>query len=182
MEITNKIRHWWIPVLLGVLLFASAIYISAQPIESFIGLTLLFGWIIAFNGISNIVFSIRNKNIFEGWIWHLSIGIFEIILGTILIFKPNLSAESLILFTGFWLMFSAISKVGFSLILKKINVPNWWLSLITGILLLVFSVLIIINPYFAIISIIYLICIPIALLGFLAILLGFQIKNLNLTF
>ncbi len=179
MELVNKIRHWWIPVLLGALLVVSSFYIAAQPVEAFIGLTLLFGWLIIFNGISNIVFALRNRNFFEGWQWNLMFGIFETVLGIILIFQPHLSAESLMLFTGFWLMFSAISRISFSWVLKKMSVQDWWLSLISGIIMLIFSVLIIINPVFAVISIVYLISIPIAILGFLAILFGFQIRKLN---
>ncbi len=179
MELINKIKHWWIPVLLGALLVVSSFYIASQPVEAFISLTLLFGWLIAFNGISNIIFAIRNRNFFDAWHWNLMFGIFETVLGIILILQPHLSAESLMLFTGFWLMFSAISRISFSWVLKNMSIQDWWLSLISGIIMLIFSVLIIINPVFAVISIVYLVSIPIAILGFLAILFGFQIRKLN---
>jgi len=182
MELTNKIKHWWMPVVLGTLLAISAFYIASQPVGAFIGLALLFGWLILFNGVSNITFAIRNKNHFEGWLWHLMIGIFEIVLGFILVFEPKLSAESLMLFTGFWLMFSAISRISFSWVLKKMEVKDWWISLVSGIIMLIFSILVIINPVFAIISIVYLVSIPIAILGFMLILFGFQIKKINNNF
>lgn len=179
MELTNQIRHWWIPVLIGAVLVVSSFYIASQPVEAFISLTLLFGWLISFNGISNIIFAIRNRIFFEAWHWNLMFGIFEIILGIILILRPHLSAESLILFAGFWLMFSAISRISFSWALKNMDIRYWWLSLVSGIIMLVFSIFVLINPYFAIISIVYLISIPIAILGFLAILFGFQIRTFN---
>ena len=179
MDLTNKIKHWWIPVLLGTLLVISSFYIASQPVESFIGLALVFGWLIIFNGVSNITFAVRNRNYFEGWLWNLMIGIFETILGLILIFEPKLSAETLMLFTGFWLMFSAISRISFSWVLKKMDVSDWWVSLVSGIMMLVFSILVILNPVFAIMSIVYLVSIPIAILGFMVIFFGFQIKKLN---
>ncbi len=175
----NRIRHWWLPVLLGILLVVSSFYIASQPVEAFVGLTLLFGWLITFNGVSNIIFALRNKEYFEAWQWNLMIGIFEFVLGLILIFEPGLSAQTLVLFTGFWLMFSAISRIAFSWVLKKIELKDWWVSLISGIIMLIFSVLLIINPVFAIISIVYLVSIPVAILGFILILFGFQLKKIS---
>jgi len=182
MELTYKIKHWWIPVLLGALLVTSSFYIASQPVATFITLTLFFGWLIAFNGVSNIVFAVRNRNFFDDWKLNLMFAILETILGIVLILQPHLSAETLMFFTGFWLMFSAISKITFSWMLKKMAIKEWWLILIFGVIMLIFSVLIIINPVFAIASIVYLISIPMGILGVVAILFGFQIRKFNINY
>ncbi|WP_456424590.1 HdeD family acid-resistance protein [Lutibacter sp.] len=179
MELTNKIKHWWIPVLLGALLVTGSFYIASQPVATFITLTLFFGWLIAFNGVSNIVFAVRNRNFFNDWKLNLMFAILETVLGVVLILQPHLSAETLMFFTGFWLMFNAISKIIFSWMLKKMTIKEWWLILISGVIMLIFSILIIINPVFAIASIVYLVSIPMGILGIIAILFGFQIRKFN---
>ncbi len=109
----------------------------------------------------------------------MMIGIIELILGLVLLLQPQLSAQSLILFTGFWMMFTAVSRISFSFVLKKLNVTNWWLTLISGVITVLFSVLILINPVFAIFGIVYLVSIPIGISGIMAILFGMQMRKLN---
>ena len=175
----EKVNHWWIPVIMGTLLLVATFYFVMQPVKTFLGLTILFGWLILVNGAFNFVFSLRNKKFFDGWLWYMMIGIIELILGLVLLLQPQLSAQSLILFAGFWMMFTAVSRISFSFVLKKLKVTNWWLTLVSGIITVLFSVLILVNPVFAIFGIVYLISIPIGVSGIMAILIGLQMRKLN---
>ncbi len=177
--IKNKINQWWLPALTGLALIALSIFFISQPVKVFLGLTVLFGWLIFTRGGINIVFAVRNRKIIDNWIWQLMIGIFEILAGIALLFQPKLSAESLILFAGFWMMFSAISEINFAFILKKSQITNWWISLISGILTLIFSFFMITNPVFGVLSIVYLTSFAIFTAGSSALILGIQFKKFN---
>lgn len=179
MELENKINKWWIPVLIGVSLSAIALFLMSQPVGTFLGLTIVFGWLIFMSGVFNMVFAIQNKKVFDGWVWYLMIGIFEIILGIALLLQPQLSAESLIIFTGFWLLFSAASQISFSLVLKKMEVTTWWVNLLAAIFTMFFAFLIIINPLVGMFSVVYLVTIPLFISGLIAIYFGIQMKKLN---
>ncbi len=179
MELENKVNKWWLPVLIGISLSAIALFLMSQPIGTFLGLTLVFGWLIFISGIFNLIFSIQNRHFFDGWVWYLMIGIFEIILGVALLLQPQLSAESLIIFTGFWLLFSAVSQISFSLVLKKMEITTWWVNLLAAIFTMFFAFLIIINPIVGMFSVVYLVTIPIFVSGLIAIYFGIQLKKFN---
>jgi uncharacterized membrane protein HdeD (DUF308 family) len=175
---TTVINKWWIPVLVGIILIVGATYIMMQPVAAFVGLALLFGWLILLSGVLNIIFSIQNKKFFDDWIWYLLLGIFETILGVALLLQPGLSAESLILFTAFWLVFTAVNRVTNAFVLKRIDIPMWWLPLLSGVLIFIFSFLLLINPIFAVISIVYLTAIPILISGIMMVYFGIELKKL----
>ncbi len=175
----EKIKYWLVPVIIGILLSITAIYLTMQPVKAFAGLSILFGWLIFINGGLNLSFAIRNRKVFKSWIWYLINGIIEMIIGAVLLFQPEISAQALIIFTGFWMMFSSVSRIRFAFILKKEKISNWIITLISGILAFIFSILIIFNPFFAIFSIVYLTAVPMLIIGILLIWFGIQIKKLN---
>ncbi len=175
----EQINQWWLPVVVGVLLTFTSIFLITQPVGAFLGLTILFGWLIFTSGGFNFAFAIRNRKTYSFWVWDLMIGIFEMVIGAALLFQPELSAESLILFTGFWLTFSGVARISGSFMLKKLGVSNWWVNLLSGILTLIFSFLIIINPIFGMFSVVYLVAIPMFISGIIGIVFGIQLKKLN---
>jgi len=179
MELKSKINNWWMPVIVGLGLIGMSIFFMSQPVGTFLGLTVVFGWFIFMTGAFNLAFAINNRHFTNGWIWYLMMGVFEILIGIALLFQPKLSAESLILFTGFWMMFSAFSKINLAFLLKKMEVSSWWINIVVAILTLFLAFLIIINPLFGMLSIVYMISIPILFLGVIAITFGIQMKQLN---
>ena len=174
----SKINQWWILVIMGLLLTATGIFLMTKPVGTFLGLTIMFGWLIFSVGGLNVVFAIQNKSYFKDWIWYLLLGIIEMVIGVALLFQPDLSASSLIIFTGMWMMFTAISRINGAIVLKKLGDPYWGAYLILGILTFLFSFLIIINPIFAMFAIVYSVAIPIILAGITIMYFGFQIKKL----
>ncbi|MAU25975.1 MAG: hypothetical protein CMH48_10335 [Muricauda sp.] len=175
----TMVNKWWIPVLLGVVLFAASIFLVTRPTEAFLGLALVFGWFILFSGIMNIIFSVQNRKVFDDWIWYLLLGIIEVALGTALLLQPHMSVNALILFTGFWMVFLAVSRISSAFLLKKMKISMWWLPLVSGILIFIFSFLILVNPLIAVFSIIYLTAIPLMIYGAMAIYFGFNLRNYN---
>ncbi len=175
----NPIKKWWLPVLVGAFLIGGGFYMMTQPLAAFMGFALLFGAMIFSAGVLNAAFAIMNRKQFDHWIWYLMIGVFEIIIGVALLLQPDISQQSLILFTGFWLLFAAVSRMSFAFVLKKMNLKQWWVYLITAIAIALFAFLIIINPVFGILGVVYLITIPIVLTGIIAVYLGLQLRKLN---
>ena len=176
----SKINQWWILVIMGLLLTATGAFLIAKPVVSFLGLAVMFGWIIFTVGGLNVVFALRNKSFFKDWIWYLLFGLIEMLIGVALLFQPGLSASSLIIFAGMWMMFTAISRISGAFVLKKLGDSFWLGYLILGILTFLFSFLIIINPVFAMFAIVYSVAIPIILSGITIMYFGFQLKKLNI--
>ncbi len=178
-KLNGSVKEWWMPVLIGTGLIALAIFMIFKPITAFIGLAVLFGWFIFLSGGINFVFAVRSRKYFTGWIWNMVFGLIEMAVGAALLFQPELSAQALILYLGFWLIFVAVSRIGFSFVMKDMGIKNWWWTLIAAILMLVFAFMIIINPLIGMFSAVYFVGIPILVTGILAVMFGLELKKLN---
>lgn len=108
----RAVRYWWLLLIIGIALFVVGILVFVYPTQSYLGMSLLFGWLMLISGILEVVLSSVNKHFITGRGWMLAGGIIEIVLGIILIFNVALSAATLPIFLGFWLMLRAFGAIG----------------------------------------------------------------------
>ncbi len=175
----NKIKNWWIPFLIGILMVViSAVFIS-NPVETFVGLSILFAFSIFMSGGGYMVFALRSRKVLDSWGWYLFIGILEMFLGAALLFQPHISMQAFVLFIGFWVTFKAIHAIHYSFIMKNMGIGSWWLQLILGIITGIFGFLIMINPVIGIFSAVYFTAIPMMVIGIAAMILGWKLKQLE---
>ena len=104
-------RYWWAMLILGVAIFVVGILIFTYPGESYIGMAALFAVLMLVSGIIEVVIAFTEKYM-VGRGWAAVLGVLEIILGIILIFNVALSAATLPIFLGFWLMLRGFSAIG----------------------------------------------------------------------
>lgn len=142
----QAVRHWWLLLITGIALIAIGVVIFVYPQQSYTGMALMFGWLIMLSGILQVALASMSKHFVTGRGWMLAGGIIEIILGIILIFNASLSAVSLPIFLGFWLMFRGFSAIGLGGDLSAMGVPGSGWTVTSGILLLLFSVWILFQP------------------------------------
>ncbi len=171
---------WWMPVLVGILLSISAIYIMSRPVTSFVGLSVLFGFMIFISGLLNLSFALQNRKVLHDWMWYLVFGVIEAVLGGALLMQPALSMEALILFAGFWLLFVGLLRVSNAFLLERLHASFWWALLLVGILTIVFAFFVLINPVVAVLSIVYLTALPILFAGIMSMYFGFALRKLSL--
>ena len=127
----QAVRYWWLLLIIGIALFAVGVLIFVYPAQSYLGMSLVFGWLMLISGILEVVLSSANKHFITGRGWMMAGGIIEIILGIILIFNVALSAATLPIFLGFWLMLSL--RVYTRRILSHISWPLFF-GLLAGVL------------------------------------------------
>ena len=108
----QAVKYWWLLLLTGIALLVIGIVVFAFPAQSYIGMSLMFGWLILLSGIFQVILSTANKHYITGRGWMLAGGIIEIVLGAILVWNVALSAATLPIFLGFWLMFRGFSAIG----------------------------------------------------------------------
>lgn len=133
-------------MIVGIALFVVGILIFVYPTQSYLGMSMLFGWLMLVSGILEVVLSTANKHFVTGRGWMLAGGIIEIILGLILIFNVALSAATLPIFLGFWLMLRGFSAIGLGGDMSTLEVPGAGWSVFTGILLLLCALWILFQP------------------------------------
>lgn len=177
--IKKTVKHWYVPAIIGVLLIVFGIYIFTTPLETYGTLTMLFSLSFLFSGIAETFFSVQNRKIIEGWGWYLTGGIFNSVIGLMLLSRPEISAFTLPLVVGFTLMFRSIQGLGFSFELKNYGSLKWGNLAIASILGLVFSIILLFNPIFTGISLVVMTALAFIFSGITGIVLGFQLKKLK---
>ena len=142
----QAIRYWWLLLLTGIALFIIGLVVFLYPAQSYLGMSLLFGWLMLISGILEVVLSSVNKHFITGRGWMLAGGIIEIVLGIILIFNVALSAATLPIFLGFWLMLRAFGAIGLGSDMGAMQIAGSGWTIFSGILLLLCSLWILFQP------------------------------------
>jgi len=149
------------------------------PAPTFVSLAVLFGWGLFAHGGFNLVFAARSRHAFKGWTWYLMFGLIEMIMGAYLLFQPKLAGEALLVYVGFWITYMSIARISFAYIMKDMGIKNWWWTLLGGFLTLILAFMIILNPIFGMLSVVYLVSFSVFLMGLMAIMFGLELKKLN---
>jgi uncharacterized membrane protein HdeD (DUF308 family) len=131
------------------------------------------------SGLSEIVFSISNKNTMDNWGWTLGFGLITSVMGLLLLIHPDISLTTLPLFVGFLILFRSIGAIGYSLELKNYKINDWGYLLVLGILGVLFSFFLIRNPLFAGMTIVVWTGISLITTGLFSLYVSFRLKKLN---
>lgn len=142
----RAIRYWWLLLLVGVILIVAGISVFLYPVQSYLGLSVLFGWLMLVSGVLEAVLASSNRHFVTGRGWMLVGGIIEIILGIILVFNVSLSAVALPIILGFWLLLRGFGTIGLGGDMTVVGVPGAGWTVFTGILLLLCSLWILLQP------------------------------------
>jgi uncharacterized membrane protein HdeD (DUF308 family) len=181
-SVKDTIKHWYLPLILGILFIIVGILAIITPEATYLSLALLFSLTFLFVGILEIVFSISHRKQLDGWGWSLASGILSSIIGVLLIIYPQVSIITLPLFVGFVVLFHSIMSIAWSIELKKYKVSNWGWLLFAGILGAIFSFLLMLNPVIAGLTIAIWTGIALITIGIFHIHFSIELKKLKKTF
>lgn len=177
--INNSIKHWYMPLIVGIIFILIGLYTFSSPLESYVALSILFSISFLISGFSEIIFSISNKDEIDSWGWSLTFGIITFVLGNMLILNPAISLTTLPFYVGFLVMFRSISSISFSLELKNFGIKNWKFLMLFAVLGLLFSFILIWNPLFAGITIVVWTGLAFIATGVFSVLISFRLKRLH---
>lgn len=142
----QAVRHWWLLLVVGIALLAVGILVFIYPARSYLDLSVLFGWLILFSGVMEVVLAARSRHFVTGRGWMLAGGIIEIILGAILVFNVALSAVTLPIFLGFWLLMRGFATIGLASDMHVLGVSGSGWTVLTGVLLILCSLWMLLQP------------------------------------
>ena len=178
-SLKKTIKHWYIPLLVGIFFIIVSGVSFAWPASSLLALSLLFAISFLLGGFSEIVFSLANREQLDNWGWSLAFGIVTSIVGVLLMLNPALSITTLAFYIGFVVLFRSISTIGFAMDIKKYGSKNWGALLGLGIIGTIVSFILIWNPIFAGLSVVILIALSFLFAGLFNIFLSFQLRKLH---
>lgn len=175
----NAVKHWYIHAIVGVILILVGIYVFSVPLISYLVLATLFSASFAVTGILQIIFSISNRHELHSWGWHLAGGILYTMLGIVLIARPEISILTLPLVVGFFLLFQSVHAMGWSFDLKNLGYSSWgWITFLSAIGV-IFSIILVTNPYFAGLSLVIWTGMTFIVAGFACIMFSIGLKKVK---
>ena len=178
-KIKGTVKHWWVFLIIGILLLIGSIWIFRTPTESFINLAQIFSILILISGVFSIIFALTNKEKMDNWGAYLVGGILDVVVGFILLSYPGITLVVFSLFIGFWLMFRGFSTISTSLELKKEGATDWIWILLLGILVIIFALMSIVNPLIGASYLVFTLAFAIFLLGIANIFLSLQLRKVK---
>jgi len=176
--IKESINHWWIFLLVGLILIVTGIWISLSPATAYVSLSFLFAINIFVTGIMEVIFSVMSRKSMEGWGWTLIGGLLDIVIGVYLLAYPLLTMSVLPFILGFWLLFKGFSAIGFAIDLKSYDESNWGVLLALGIIILLFAGMVLAVPAFGVLNIILWTSLSFIAAGVFRVVLAFRLKRL----
>jgi len=146
---TNTVKNWYIPLIVGILFISAGIFAFASPQATYYTLSLLFSTSFLIAGFFEVVFSIANRKYMDNWGWTLVFGLVTFFFGFVMTLQPEFSMLTLAVFVGFTLLFRSIAAISFAIDIKDYGVSQWGLLLALGIIGIILSLILLINPELA---------------------------------
>lgn len=179
-SVRDDLKRWYLPLILGIVLIVIGAWVFLTPLASYVALSILFAVTFFITGILEIVYAVSNSKVQgSNWGWPLAGGIIDFLIGLLLIALPQTAMVFLSFYVGFGIMFRSGMAIGHSIDLKRLHVPGWGYLLFLGILGLLFSFVLIWNPLFAGLTIVFYTALAFISLGIFQVILAFRLKKLK---
>jgi uncharacterized membrane protein HdeD (DUF308 family) len=151
----NAVTNWWLLLVAGLTLLGLGIWVLASPLQSYLALSVILAFGIFSTGLFEIIFSIVNHKNMTSWGWTLLGGLLDLFVGGYLFLYPLITMAILPLVIGFWVLFRGVFAIGHSIDMRSNSFWEWGWLLLSGIFIVFFALMIIGNPAFGIMNIIF---------------------------
>lgn len=177
--VQNSIKNWFIPLIVGIIFVAISIYTFVSPVESYVALTVVFSIAFLVSGVAEIIFSISNSKTLHNWGWVLFLGIVTAVIGVLLLMYPEVSMITLPFFVGFVVLFRSVSAISLSLDIKSYGILDWGYLLLLGVLGVILSIILIVNPTFAAGFTVFVWGFALLIIGIISIYFGIKLRQIK---
>ena len=143
---TRAIRHWWLLLLAGILCIALGIAVFVFPLESYVTLSILFGVLMLVIGAAQLIISATSGNYLMMRGYLIVGGIIDLLIGIFLCINPGITLVALPVIMGICLLYNSFLVISFGGDLDTFRLSGGAWMTVGGILMLLLSILILLNP------------------------------------
>ena len=137
-ELADMQQHWWAFLILGIgWILLGTIALGCTPFVSYVTVA-MFGIVMVIGGIAQVVSAFWAGK-WSGFLLQILLGILYVIVGFIVMDKPDEAAKGLVLLIGAFLMVGGLVRIVISM---SERFPGWGWSLLNGIVALLLGLLI----------------------------------------
>lgn len=172
-------RTLWISIISSIIFILLGIILFSHPESSLVVMSYTVCILLGANGVYQLIMGYTNTtlSLFDGF----SGGILSIILGILILIKPNTLSIVIPIAIGLWFIISSSYKLRIAIALRSINGSIWLLLFVMAILMMVCGIILIFNPVSGIVAITRMIGILIIIYSTIDIIEAIMIKkNMNL--
>ena len=150
---TNSKTMKVLNIIAGVLLIAAGVYCLCNQDIAALTAGLMVGIFMLVSGVIEIVVFAATSGVLFGSGWLLLDGILTVILSLFLLFNQWFTMMSLPILFTVWLLFSGVSRFVSAFDLKALGMRGWGWILALGIVLLVFGVVCMMDPWVSVVAV-----------------------------
>jgi uncharacterized membrane protein HdeD (DUF308 family) len=170
-------RNWWAVVLRGVVAVLFGIGTFAWPGITLATLILLFGVYALIDGISAVVWAVKNRE--GGLPWGVLLaGIGAVVAGVLAFVSPGLTALALLTLIAVWAIVRGVFEIAAAVALRK-EIEGEWLLAASGALSVLFGLFLLVRPGAGALGLLWAIGAFAIVAGVMLIALGFRLKRLR---
>ena len=167
-------------MLAGILCFAAGIVVFVFPLQSYVALSILTGVIMLFVGAAQLIVASTSGNYLTLRGYMVVGGVVDLILGLMLCVYPGVTMALLPVLLGIWMMYNAFMIIAFGGDLETFRIKGSGWATFGGILLLILSIIVLVNPFSAgIATVIILAGIGLLLLGLMLCCVAVILKDID---
>ncbi|MBV8072538.1 MAG: DUF308 domain-containing protein [Acidobacteriaceae bacterium] len=170
--------HWWALALRGLVAIICGIISFAAPGAALALLVALFGAYALVDGVFAIVSTFRAIKGHSRWVPFLLEGIAGIVAGIITFLAPAITFAFLLLVVAFWAIVTGILEIVAAIRMRR-HLPGEWFLLLTGVLSIVFGLIVLWRPLVGALAITIWLGAYLLLAGILLLALAFRLRGLR---
>lgn len=170
--------NWWALAARGVIAILFAILTFSVPGLTLAALVLIFGAYALLDGVLAIVSAVRAARGHKRWGAFLLEGIVGVAAGLFTFFIPGVTLLFLIYLVAAWAVITGILEISAAIRLRR-HIAGEWLLALTGIVSIVFGVLIYIAPIAGAVVIVWWLAAYALVFGVLLLILAFRLRSLR---
>ena len=179
-RVGRAVKHWWLMMLAGILCFALGIAVFVFPLESYVVLSILAGVLMLVVGAAQLIIASTSGNYLAMRGYMLVGGVIDLLLGFLLCVYPGVTMALLPIMLGIWMMYHAFMIISFGGDMETFKVKGSGWTIVGGVILLVLSFIVLINPFSAgVATVVVLAGIGLLVFGFLLCWMSMILKDIH---
>ena len=144
---SRVVKMWWLLAIAGILCILAGIAVFVFPIQSYVVLSIIFGILVLLVGAAQLIIASSSNNYLAMKGYWVVGGVLDILLGIFLCIYPNVTLMLLPVMMGIWMMYHSFMLLAFGGDLENFSIKGSGGTIFGGILLLILSIMVLINPF-----------------------------------
>lgn len=186
-NLTNKVgravQHWWLMMLAGIVCVAMGIAVFVFPLQSYVVLSILTGVMMLVVGAAQLVVASTSGNYLAMRGYMIVGGVIDVLLGIFLCVYPGVTLALLPILLGIWLLYHSFMLISFGGDLETFRVKGSGWTVFGGVILLLLSITVLLNPFSAGIATVILVAgVGLLVMGVLICMVSMILRDIDKTF